>query len=82
MLRLVDRDVMWIDATWEQLEVLPFTAIPIAEISGLNSSIPSKTCRRKNKPNMSTIWRSGLSPLLNTSLPCVTWTLASPVLTS
>ncbi|WP_231858970.1 S8 family peptidase [Mycobacterium canetti] len=32
MLRLVDRDVMWIEATWEQLEVLPFTAVPVAEI--------------------------------------------------
>ena len=32
MLRLIDRDVMWIEATWEQLEVLPFTAVPVAEI--------------------------------------------------
>lgn len=31
-LRLVDRDVMWIASTWDQLGVLPFTAIPIAEI--------------------------------------------------
>lgn len=26
------REVMWIEATWAQLEVLPFTAVPIAEI--------------------------------------------------
>ncbi|SDI61968.1 Subtilase family protein [Arthrobacter subterraneus] len=32
LLRLVDRDVMWVEATWAQLEVLPFTAIPLAEI--------------------------------------------------
>ncbi len=32
LLRLVDRDVMWVEATWEQLEVLPFTAVPVAEI--------------------------------------------------
>lgn len=32
LLRLVDRDVMWIEATWAQLEVLPFTAVPVAEI--------------------------------------------------
>ena len=31
-LRLIDRDVMWVEATWAQLEVLPFTAVPIAEI--------------------------------------------------
>src|SRR5690606_33323900 len=27
-----DRVVMWIQATWQQLEVLPFTAVPLAEI--------------------------------------------------
>lgn len=32
LLRLVDRDVMWVEATWAQLEVLPFTAVPVAEI--------------------------------------------------
>jgi subtilase family protein len=32
VLRLIDRDVMWVEATWEQLEVLPFTAVPVAEI--------------------------------------------------
>lgn len=32
LLRLVDRDVMWAEATWSQLEVLPFTAVPVAEI--------------------------------------------------
>lgn len=32
VLRLVDRDVMWVQATWAQLQVLPFTAVPIAEI--------------------------------------------------
>ena len=32
VLRLVDRDVMWVQATWEQLQVLPFTAVPVAEI--------------------------------------------------
>lgn len=32
LLRLVDRDVMWAEATWAQLEVLPFTAVPVAEI--------------------------------------------------
>ncbi|OBY29372.1 subtilisin family serine protease [Mycolicibacter kumamotonensis] len=31
-LRLTDRDVMWVEATWVQLEVLPFTAVPLAEI--------------------------------------------------
>ncbi len=29
---LNDRVVVWINATWEQLEVLPFTSVPIAEI--------------------------------------------------
>lgn len=32
VLRLVDRDVMWVQATWDQLQVLPFTAVPVAEI--------------------------------------------------
>lgn len=32
LLRLVDRDVMWVESTWAQLEVLPFTAVPLAEI--------------------------------------------------
>lgn len=27
-----DRVVMWIQATWQQLEVLPFTAVPLAEV--------------------------------------------------
>src|SRR5262249_41751085 len=32
LLHLVDRDVMCVQATWSQLEVLPFTAVPVAEI--------------------------------------------------
>ncbi len=32
VLRLVDRDVMWVEAIWAQLELLPFTAVPVAEI--------------------------------------------------
>lgn len=32
LLRLIDRDVMWVEARWAQLELLPFTAVPIAEI--------------------------------------------------
>ena len=32
LLHLVDRDVMWVESTWTQLEVLPFTAVPVAEI--------------------------------------------------
>lgn len=32
LLRLVDRDVMWVESTWAQLQVLPFTAVPVAEI--------------------------------------------------
>jgi hypothetical protein len=32
VLRLMDRDVMWVEASWEQLELLPFSAVPIAEI--------------------------------------------------
>ncbi|SMX95220.1 Subtilase family protein [Brevibacterium sp. Mu109] len=31
-LALNDRVVVWINATWQQLEVLPFTSVPIAEI--------------------------------------------------
>jgi len=31
-LALNDRVIMWIEATWQQLEVLPFTNVPIAEI--------------------------------------------------
>lgn len=31
-LALNDRVVMWIRATWQQLEVLPFTAVPLAEV--------------------------------------------------
>lgn len=31
-LALNDRVVLWINATWQQLEVLPFTNVPIAEI--------------------------------------------------
>jgi hypothetical protein len=27
-----DRTVVWVEATWRQLEVLPFTSVPIAEI--------------------------------------------------
>lgn len=29
---LQDRVVVWVEATWEQLEILPFTSVPIAEI--------------------------------------------------
>lgn len=32
VLHLIDRDVTWVGATWDQLQVLPFTAVPIAEI--------------------------------------------------
>ncbi len=32
VLHLIDRDVMWIEASWAQLQVLPFTAVPVAEI--------------------------------------------------
>lgn len=32
LMRLIDRDVMWVKSTWAQLEVLPFTAVPVAEI--------------------------------------------------
>lgn len=31
-LALNDRVVVWIEATWQQLEILPFTNVPIAEI--------------------------------------------------
>lgn len=32
LLRLVDRDVMWVESAWSQMEALPFTAVPVAEI--------------------------------------------------
>lgn len=32
VLHMSDRDVNWVEATWGQLQVLPFTAVPIAEI--------------------------------------------------
>lgn len=32
LVRLVDRTVMWVGGGWAHLEVLPFTAVPIAEI--------------------------------------------------
>lgn len=32
VLRLIDRNVTWVQATWSQLEALPFTAVPVAEI--------------------------------------------------
>lgn len=32
ILRLADRDIMWIEARWGQLEILPFTDVPVAEI--------------------------------------------------
>jgi len=32
VLRLGDRTVAWVQAEWEDLEVLPFTAVPLAEI--------------------------------------------------
>lgn len=32
LIRLVDRDVMWVESTWAELAVLPFTAVPVAEI--------------------------------------------------
>jgi hypothetical protein len=31
-IRLRDRVVFWIEATWAQFEILPFTAVPVAEI--------------------------------------------------
>lgn len=32
VLVLADRVVTWIQATWDELEILPFTAVPVAEI--------------------------------------------------
>lgn len=32
IMRLIDRDVMWIESTWASLEILPFTAVPVAEL--------------------------------------------------
>ena len=32
LLRLIDRDVMWVEGKWADLEILPFTAVPVAEI--------------------------------------------------
>lgn len=32
VLFLIDRTVTWIEASWSQLEALPFTAVPVAEI--------------------------------------------------
>lgn len=32
LVRLVDRDIMWVEGTWAQLEVLPFSAVPVAEV--------------------------------------------------
>lgn len=32
VIKMRDRDVMWIEARWEQLASLPFSAVPIAEI--------------------------------------------------
>ncbi len=32
LFHLVDRNVMWVESTWAQLVVLPFTAVPVAEI--------------------------------------------------
>lgn len=32
VLRLIDRDVMWLEARWDQLDVLPISAVPVAEI--------------------------------------------------
>jgi hypothetical protein len=31
-LTLHDRQVVWVQATWDQLQVLPFTAVPVAEV--------------------------------------------------
>lgn len=31
-LTLGDRDVAWINATWDQLRALPFASVPLAEI--------------------------------------------------
>lgn len=32
VLRLTDRTVMWVEASWSQLEALPFSVVPVAEI--------------------------------------------------
>lgn len=32
VLRLIDRDVMWVEARWADLQVLPVSAVPVAEI--------------------------------------------------
>jgi hypothetical protein len=32
LLHLIDRDVMWVEGRWADLEILPFTAVPVAEI--------------------------------------------------
>ena len=32
VLHLIDRDVMWLEATWSQLQPLPFTSVPVAEL--------------------------------------------------
>lgn len=32
ILRLNDRDVTWIEASWDQLQILPFTDVPVAEL--------------------------------------------------
>lgn len=32
VLRLNDRAVVWLEATWSQLEFLPFTSVPLAEV--------------------------------------------------
>ncbi len=31
-LRLRDRVVVWVQATWDQLQILPFTSVPVAEV--------------------------------------------------
>lgn len=31
-LHLLDRNVLWVEATWEQLELLIFSAVPVAEV--------------------------------------------------
>ncbi|CDO20638.1 Y4bN protein [Mycolicibacterium mageritense DSM 44476 = CIP 104973] len=32
IMHLKDRDVMWIEASWDQLQILPFTDVPVAEL--------------------------------------------------
>ncbi|WP_246281545.1 S8 family peptidase [Fodinicola acaciae] len=32
LLSLIDREVTWVESTWAQLEILPFTAVSVAEI--------------------------------------------------